>query len=260
MTPLRAVTPDEHAGTAAKPSVQRNVIILTNGLSGSSVLAGLIAAAGYWTGDDTFKKADYDTYENSELIALNLQLLREVEYNGNFTMVYRPEEIHEITEKAADVDPAPYRRFVENCGRHHPWIWKDPRLWLTMRFWQRLLDLERVRFVLMRRDHEQTWISTTLRRQIQTPEYARNYQDGITSSILQFLWDNNLTYMDVIYEDLLVHPQATIGKLNAFLGSGITMHHLKQVYHGPLYRKQRSRLDYLKANLIYFKNYAERYR
>jgi hypothetical protein len=47
--------------------MRKNVIILTSGLSGSSVLAGLIANAGYWVGDETFKKDDYDTFENREL-------------------------------------------------------------------------------------------------------------------------------------------------------------------------------------------------
>jgi hypothetical protein len=240
--------------------MQRNVIILTNGLTGSSVLAGLIAAAGYWTGEDTFKKSDYDTYENSGLIAVNLQLLKEVDYTGDYAMVFRAKDIREITEKSARVDPAPYRSFVENCDRHQPWIWKDPRLWLTVRFWRQCIDVDRVRFVVMRRDYEQTWISLTLRRQIQTPEYSRNYRDGITNSIFEFLQDNDLEYLDIVYEDLLVHPENTIGRLNAYLGSGITMEHLNRVYHGPLYRKQRGWLDYVKANLIYFKNYSERWR
>ena len=58
-----------------------NVIILTSGISGSSVLTGLISRAGYWLGDVTHKK-EYDTYENQELIDLDLQLFKQSEYTG----------------------------------------------------------------------------------------------------------------------------------------------------------------------------------
>ena len=64
-------------GSASVPSGREagnrtdNVIILTGGLTGSSALAGLLTEAGYWCGEDTFKKSDYNTYENAELIALN---------------------------------------------------------------------------------------------------------------------------------------------------------------------------------------------
>jgi hypothetical protein len=54
--------------------VIQNVIVLTSGLSGSSVLTSLVAKAGYWTGE-THKKHDYDTYENTELLDLNLKIL-----------------------------------------------------------------------------------------------------------------------------------------------------------------------------------------
>jgi hypothetical protein len=42
---------------------QRNVIILTAGLTGSSVVAGLLKNAGYWAGSKTVKKSGYDTIE-----------------------------------------------------------------------------------------------------------------------------------------------------------------------------------------------------
>lgn len=240
--------------------MQRNVIILTNGLAGSSVAAGLLADAGYWAGDATFKKSDYDTYENQELVALNQRLMQEVGYKGNYAMVYSADDIREITQKSLAVDPAPYRQFIERCGQHQPWIWKDPRLWLTIRFWQRFIDLDRVQFLLVTREHMQSWISTTLRRHIETPRYLYNYMDGIRDSILEFYRDNNLQHLDFVYEDLLLHPEDTIERLNAFLDSRISMENLKRVYRGPLYRKQRGLLDYLKANLIYFKNYSERRR
>ena len=52
--------------------MKKNVIILTSGMSGSSVLANLISQAGYWLGDET-SKAPFETYENKELIDLRVR-------------------------------------------------------------------------------------------------------------------------------------------------------------------------------------------
>lgn len=240
--------------------MKRNVIILTSGLAGSSVLTGLIASAGYWAGNASFKKHDYDTHENQELIALNLRILQEAQLESKHGSAYLPEEINGFVTRMQGIDPAPYRDFVEECNRHQPWIWKDPRLSLTIRYWWQFLDSAKVRFLLVRRDYQQSWVSQTIRRQISTPHFHRKYESGIANTILQFFWDNNLTYFDVVYEDLLLYPEETIGKLNAYLGSAISMENLTKIYRGALYRKPRGWRDSLKANLIYMWNYSERIR
>jgi len=55
--------------------MKKNVIILTHGVSGSSVFAALLGRAGYWLGSETVQKPDYDTFENAALVALNYELL-----------------------------------------------------------------------------------------------------------------------------------------------------------------------------------------
>ena len=77
-----------------------NVIILTGGLTGSSALAGLLAAAGFWSGERTFPKRDYNTYENSELIRLNRQLMRRAGVGEEYTMRFLPEAIDRIAALA----------------------------------------------------------------------------------------------------------------------------------------------------------------
>jgi hypothetical protein len=126
----------------------KNVIILTSGLSGSSVLTGLISRAGYWIGDETFRKAEYDTNENKELIELNLRLFGEAGYKGNYLLEFSQPAMNAIAALEGKIDLSAYRSFVTKCDEHGPWIWKDPRLWLTIRFWKNLLDLEQCRFML----------------------------------------------------------------------------------------------------------------
>ena len=81
---------------ARRPASRDSVIILTGGLSGSSALAGLLSAAGYWSGEDTFRKRDYNTYENAELIRLNRQLMQRVAVGEDTRGVLRQEAIDDI--------------------------------------------------------------------------------------------------------------------------------------------------------------------
>lgn len=240
--------------------MKSNCIILTGGITGSSVLTSLIARAGYWTGESTYKKADYETHENEELIKLNLRLFEEAKYNGNYTMKFSAEAIQQISSVFGKIDKQPYRSFLQKCDKHSPWIWKDPRLWLTIRFWKNLMDLNNIKFILMTRDHLQMWISATLRRQIQTYDYCKSYNESIKASIIDFFKENQLPYLHLTYEELVVQPRESIVKLNNHLNTGLDIEDLKKAYSKPLYKMPRSSANLLKAGLIYLKNYSERHR
>lgn len=246
------------AARSARPA--DNVIILTGGLTGSSALAGLLSAAGYWSGEGTFRKRDYNTYENSELIRLNRQLMQRAGAGEEYTMRFLPEAIVRIQALAGVEDPAEYRGLVADCGAHAPWLWKDPRLWLTIRFWHGLLDWSRTRVLLLRRDHMQAWVSCTQRRQIQSFDYARRYNEAIQASLRAFLDTNGIRYLPVLFEDLIVSPEHEIARLASFLHADLRMEHLRSTYDGPLYRRPKSLRDTVEAGLIYLKNYRERLR
>lgn len=240
--------------------MRKNLIILTSGLSGSSVLTGLIARAGYWTGGETHKKTDYDTHENMRLVELHQRLMRDAGYRGVYTMEFSREAIRQVEAAHRTLDVRPYREFLDACDAHRPWLWKDPRLWLTIRFWRHLLDLNQCQFIVLTRDPLQSWISTTLRRQIQTFGYAKRYQNGVTDSLIEFLTDNRQPYLRLYFEELIKQPEQTIARINAFLGTSLTIDDMRAIYTKPLYTLARPPLDYLKAVAIYLKNYRERYR
>ncbi|MBB1125371.1 hypothetical protein [Thiospirillum jenense] len=237
-----------------------NVIILTSGLTGSSVVAGLFAQSGYWVGDETIHKPDYNTWENAELVKLNQQILSETNFTENWTMCFRPNFIDVVTTSALRLDPQPYLSFIEKCAQHSPWIWKDPRLWLTIRYWQTLLDLTQVRFILLTRDPLQSWISMTLRRQIQTFDYARKYEIGINNSLRYFLDKNAFCYIEVEYEQLLLHPTTTLWRINNLIDLSLTVSDLRKTFNGLLYQYHHGMFDFFKAIIIYVKNYWIRYR
>ena len=103
------------------------------------------------------------------------------------------------------------------------------------------------------------WVSTTLRRQIVTYRTSKAYEQHVQDSTIDFLESNKLPFLKLRYEDLIVHPQETITRLNDYLGTALTVEDLKRIYNKPLYQLPgSSMLELMKAVLIYVKNYSER--
>lgn len=251
--------PSQAAKRGCKRLMPRNVIILTSGLTGSSVLTGLICQAGLWSGDSTVVKEDYDTYENKQLVDLNLSVIAQSGYAGNYLLEFSETTIASIAGLAGSIDLQPYVAFVNKCQQHRPWIWKDPRLWLTIRFWRKLIDLNDCAFIVLTRDYLQGWISQTLRRQIKSYGFTKKYEKAILTSIIQFLDANHLKYLSISYDKLIANPEETIRAINDHVGTDLAVEDLKRVYHNELYRYPKSSfVKHAKAWLIYLKNYSER--
>lgn len=249
----------EVSNTDAAPSGRRNVIILTQGLAGSSVLSSLLERAGYWVGDATFEKRDYDTFENSELISINRNIMEVAGFRDNYQERFSDDYIDLVAGARDRVDGARLQSFLDLCDEHRPWVWKDPRLWLTIRVWKHWLDLDNISFIHLRRDPMQMWISTLLRRQIQSRRYCDAYGRGVDGSIREFLEGNKLHHMELVYEDLIEQPERTLDELSGFLGLSLGLDELRQVYTGDLHRRGKGLGSLAKAYLIYLKNYRERF-
>lgn len=127
----------------------KNVIVLTSGLSGSSVVTNLLSKAGYWLGVSTCVKADYNTYENSQLVYLNDLLLKAVGYDANYSRSVKPDKVIEVGALFSSINLAPFKEFIDICEDSGPWLWKDPRLWVTMPFWVQLLEKDSFQVVLL---------------------------------------------------------------------------------------------------------------
>ena len=118
--------------------------------------------------------------------------------------------------------------------------------------------MEDVKFIILTRDDEQAWISSNLRRHIQSKAFTYRYNHGITDSLKLFLKDYDKDYIEFEFEDLLLTPEDTIEQLNQFLGIALTLEDLKSIYRYPLYKKSRTFKDKMLALAIYLKNYNER--
>jgi hypothetical protein len=241
-----------------QPPKRPNVIILTSGITGSSVLSGFLNRSGYWAGETTQKK-EYDTFENTELTRLNVQIFHQARYAGDYIKEFSTDAIARIASLHGTIDDSPYRDFLRKCDEHRPWIWKDPRLWLTMYFWKNLLYMQECRFILLTRDLAQAWVSITLRRDIRGYGLFKQYETSIQNSIISFLRGNRLPYLHITYESLIARPEETIRDLSRHLETDLTVNNLQAVYQGSLHKRPRkSAYDCAKAVLIHLKNYSER--
>ncbi|MCP4189069.1 MAG: hypothetical protein GY768_00420 [Planctomycetaceae bacterium] len=239
-----------------------NVVILTTGISGSSVLTGFLARAGYWTGFETVHKktkyGSYQTHENAKLVELNKALFNAVNYTEDYTIEYSNEAVSKFKNAETLIELDKYQAFIEECDQQQPWVWKDPRLWLTLRFWLKLIRKDNLRVILLTRNPRQLWGSLLAKRQIVSLRTLLNYQSNVLSTSESLLEENSIPNTKICYEDLIVHPEPTIEKINLLLGTQLSVTDLKSVYSKDLYKQPRSQFDYLKSMAIYLRNYSDR--
>lgn len=224
-------------------------LIVFGGATGSSVLTGFLARAGYWLGDET-KKIAFETFENSELVEMNDRILKELGFENRDLA---PPPVEHLREGAPSVDRSAYEGFLTKCNEHRPWLWKDPRLSYTIFFWDDLLDLDDCQFIIITREFKQSWTGKTLRgsRDVSLSRFETIQRRALDTPIL-FLREKGLPQHTVEFEDLIVKPGETIAALNDYLGTELTLDDLKAVYRGELYKKRWTRLDYLKAQTIFW--------
>jgi SAM-dependent methyltransferase len=117
----------------------RNALILGSGRSGTSMLAGTLASAGAWVGDDPYPpraanpKGFFETAEingiNEAILALSLppdeQLAQWQRWVARMPL-----------ERALRAAPDSAQRIRRMVARRAPWCFKDPRLCYTLPLWR----------------------------------------------------------------------------------------------------------------------------
>jgi len=237
-----------------------NVIILTTGISGSSVITGFLSKSGLWAGDDTVFKDNltgkYETFENKKLVDLNDSLLKEagVEFEGKAR--YDASSRDKLNDIYSEIDTEKYNNFIKECNLHSPWIWKDPRLFLTIGFWINSLDLSNTKVVVLHRNSYELWKSLTIKRIIYSFRYLKNSEDKTRHELLNYLESNNFSYISLEYDQFTRDPIRSIHKLNEFIGTNLKKENWDEIYKPTSLVSQYKRT--LLAYLIYIKNYKSR--
>lgn len=227
-----------------------NVIIFTTGGGGSSVLAGLIARQGYWLGDST-RKLRFETYENDELVKLNMEILRLAGFPLKDCMELPPPSVERIKGLVGQVDLEPYQTFLKTCDAHRPWLWKDPRLCYTIHFWRSIMNVKDCKFLFTTRDPLQEFISMMKRRVIVSLRDLIEINENYRKSMEVFLQESGVSCLYCTFEELMLNTDDLLKKIAAFLELQLTRDDLKQVFRGALGRKKYSALDTARAYILY---------
>jgi hypothetical protein len=236
-----------------------NIIVLTTGLSGSSVVTSFLSRAGYWVGDQTIKKnnesGDYDTYENSRLVQLNCDIINSMffKYNNDVEYHFRA---HLLFEKAIEKidDKNAYMDFIDYCNSKGNWIWKDPRLWITIGFWHQLLDKTKIKIIIVYRDPLSLWISLLNKRQIVSFSHLKNLEAISREELSKYLKAIGMSYYLMSYDELVKYPEKVIPCVNKYLDTTLSVNDLKIVYKGVVGNKTWNINKLVKSILIYIKN------
>jgi len=236
-----------------------NIVVLTTGLSGSSVVTGFLAQKEYWLGDKTIFKSNasghYETYENERLVELNDQLLATLGIELNESSWYDADLFERIQKSSKEVDTKEFIEFINYCQQHGKWIWKDPRLWITIGFWRELLQNHDIKYIVISRQPISLWVSLMNKRQIVSYSTLKISERSSHNRIIRYLSDCDFPSVTINYDKLVEHPQTEINKLNYFLNANFTLKMFSDLYKGKVGGKTFSKKSFIKAVLIYIKNY-----
>lgn len=136
-----------------------NILIVGMARSGTSMTAAILARKGYYVGsiaNTHLRDGDDDNpdgyFEADDLVASNVEVLRRAGFKFHNTWMYelisqqavsRINTLHPLLE---------HRRFVESYQSRTPWLWKDPRLCFTLRYWWQLMNPNTTGVVFVKRD------------------------------------------------------------------------------------------------------------
>jgi hypothetical protein len=194
------------------------------GRTGSSILSGIIAQAGYFINADKLQKRMFypgGDYENPDLVELNKSLLLKSGYGADKIVSFHEVDIAFMSNFAKSGETSEFEEFIEVCSDNSPWLWKDPRLTFTIYFWRNFITLNKIKFLFITRDRYQVFRSHSkygiyYTKQEVYQRYAYQEQTANEFFSSHGLEPLRLTYAEIWQKDHL------LTKLNNFLGTELT--------------------------------------
>ena len=205
-----------------------NIIITGMARSGTSLTASVFAGKGYFVGEPA-SQADMANprgyFENKALVDANVELLRTAGFDHHNTWMY--EAITDQMQAALNhLKPTRTQRdIVHSYDQRSPWVWKDIRLCFTLPAWLDTLDLNRIRFVIVRRRPE--GICHSIRR------HNAKKTGSCTLASIHNLMEQHIhaaktnianaggNYVEIHYEDFFAAPEQVAQTLSELIGTPI---------------------------------------
>ncbi len=211
----------------------KNVIVLGAPRSGTSLTSGIFARQGYFVGDaarPAVKRGDdynpFGYFEADDLIERNVALFRRVGYQPHNTWLFDPISDDAIS-RIADLSPDHAdRELLAGYNTHSPWLWKDPRLCITLSYWVRLLDPSTSVAILILRDPEDVYWSFRRKGWCEAGESAKRaalarieQHTRAAEAAVQRLTIPQLT---IAYDDFRIRPHDLAAQISELAGLRLT--------------------------------------
>lgn len=215
----------------------KNLIVVGVPRSGTSLTTAIFGRKGYYVGridEQRVREGDDDNpfgyFEGDDVIARNVEVFHRAGFGGHNTWL-REMISEESIVRIAQMEPSEeHRRFVESYQVNAPWVWKDPRLNLTLAYWWKLMDPTTTGVVLVQRDPAQVfrsfqrmgWVGNgkvARKKAFQRIErHIRAAQEAIES--LQ------IPHITVNYQEYFSEPDEVAHRLGGFCGLDLSVEEL----------------------------------
>jgi hypothetical protein len=205
-----------------------NVVVVGMPRSGTSLAASLFVNAGYYPGPRQREASEanpFGYFQSQDLMALNVGLFHQVGFPFHNTWLY--DRMADEVRKRIDDLPVgdEHRQFLAHCGQQSPWVWKDPRMCMTLGFWRKVLDLDSTRIILVRREPAAIYhsfvVQNWLRERPMSREEVYERIEQHVAAAREALDRHRLPFIEIWYEKLLAQPDPIVAQVNAFTRAGI---------------------------------------
>lgn len=236
----------------------KNILVVGMARSGTSLSASVFAKNGYFVAEDEERELKpgnvYNPigfFEAESLIARNRQIFNYVGYQFDNTWMYAPIQDKHVALINQLSPSAEHISFVQKYNGRSPWVWKDPRLCYTLRYWWPLMD-SNTAVLLVTRKKEAIYNSFLRTKWIGASKAERDATyaciEAHITNAKQALLDLNIPHVEVDYDDYRVAPRQVCNKLNAAFGLTLTESQLNyhpEYNHSSLMGRLSTRLDML---------------
>jgi hypothetical protein len=205
----------------------RNIIVIGAPRSGTSLTTAIFTRVGYYVGPmeeegvrggDENKPVGY--FEADDVINQNVELFKRVGYPEHNTWLEQPISDAQVGA-LPELEPSEEdRAFLESYVARAPWVWKDPRLTLTLGYWWKLLDPDTTGVVFAARDIED--ILNSFLRMGWCEDEASSKQEALRriNQHLQAARDaiaaSQVPHITINYREYLQDPENVARRLSEF--------------------------------------------
>lgn len=205
----------------------RNIIVIGAPRSGTSLTTSVFARKGYHVGpieDDAVRAGDehnpFGYFEADDVINQNVALFRRVGYAEHNTWLEKPISDAQVVALAGLEPSDQDREFLETYAARAPWVWKDPRLTLTLAYWWQLMDPMTTGVVFAARDIEDIlrsflrmgWCKDTERSRTEALRRIHQHLKAARDAMAA----HHIPHITIDYREYVEDPKGVAERLSAF--------------------------------------------